>query len=124
MDRANALDSRTLEALTQLGGAEFLTDLIALFETHGRELAIRLTIAADAGRLDDAFNAAHQLKSSAMTLGLHAVQQSATRVEEAARSGAFDDIRELVVQLSSAVSEAILLLRQYPTGGGNPAPRP
>ena len=106
------IDTTALEQLREVGGSEFLCELIDMFLVDAQELVARARAAADAGQLEDVFQAAHQLKSISMTLGAVLVHQLAGRTESAARSGAREEIACLLPALVAALDEALAGLRR------------
>jgi two-component system, sensor histidine kinase and response regulator len=95
----SAVDRRTLERLTRLGGASFVADMVGIFTT---QVPLRLDAIQEAtvsGILDDARRHAHSLVSTAGNLGAHRLQRLAAEIESAASSGDATALTALVSRL-------------------------
>ena len=86
--------------------------VLCLFRDREADFAQRFRAARAAGDADAELRAAHDLKGTAATLGMHAVQEAAAALERACLEGAPDaDVDALVHQVSSKLDEVIDELR-------------
>ena len=76
-----------LQGLRSLGGDTLLKQMVAVFVEHSRDRMQALETAVAAGDLASAASAAHTLKGSARQLGLIAMGDACSAVEQASKQG-------------------------------------
>ena len=92
---AAGLDPGALENLRQLGGEEFLEDLIDTFLAEATGQLTMLRRAIEQGEADELRRAAHTLKSNGATFGAETFAQLCRDLEERAKDGRLDGTMEL-----------------------------
>jgi HPt (histidine-containing phosphotransfer) domain-containing protein len=90
------LDPAALESLREIGGDEFLGELIDSFLAEAPSLLAELQTAFETGRAEEARRAAHTLKSNGATFGAAAFSELCRELEEMAKAGRVDGAAELV----------------------------
>jgi len=86
--------------------------VLGLFREREADFAQRFLAACSAGDAQGALRAAHDLKATAGTLGMHAVQEAATALELGCMEGAEDtDVEAMVHTVSHQIAEVIDELR-------------
>jgi CheY-like chemotaxis protein len=93
------LDAAALESLRELGGEEFLAELIGTFLSDAPALLATLRTARETEELR---RAAHTLKSNGQTFGAGAFAELCRELEERARSGDLDGADELIDRIDRA----------------------
>ncbi len=90
------LDADALENLRQLGGDDFLREVVDVFLADAPALiaAVRRSLEQEEG--EELRRAAHTLKSNAATLGAEAFAELCRAVEQQAKAGRLDDLSPLV----------------------------
>ena len=101
-----AVDTKALERLRQLGGNELVLKMIDLFSSHAQSIVTQALAAFNAGDLEGVERAAHSIKSSAGNVGAVEVRQLAERIEEAAHMGDTSILQGLVTGLEHAFRRA------------------
>ncbi|MFN3594626.1 MAG: ATP-binding protein [Thiobacillaceae bacterium] len=99
---------------------EQVAEMLELFISSNEPLLQDLLQASAAGDTDRARRAAHQIKGAAAYLGAQALAEAARRTENAARSGALDELQQSLGQLQQAfddVTRAIQAHLQAPMAG-------
>jgi len=100
VDRADggtrALDAGALDALRELGGDDFLGELIDTFLDDAPGVLAALRRSLDEGDVDGLRRAAHTLKSNGATFGAREFSELCRRLEEQARTGELDGAYGLV----------------------------
>src|SRR5213076_1306654 len=87
------LDAEAVDALRELGGADFLMEVIDTFLDDAPALIASLSIEVDAQELR---RAAHTLKSNGQTFGAKEFADLCRELEERAKRGEHDGAEELV----------------------------
>jgi signal transduction histidine kinase/DNA-binding response OmpR family regulator len=107
----NGIDTRS--GLANVGGnAVLYRRVLGLFRDREADFAQRFRAARAAGDADAEMRAAHDLKGTAATLGMHAVQEAAAALERGCLEGAADaDVDAMVHQVSSKLDQVISELR-------------
>jgi HPt (histidine-containing phosphotransfer) domain-containing protein len=90
------LDAAALDNLREIGGDEFLGELIDTFLAETPGLLAELRGSFESGGVDAARTAAHTLKSNGATLGAGAFSDLCRELEEMARAGRVAGTEELV----------------------------
>ena len=121
--RSNAggmsLDTAALDTLTELGGDEFLTEVIDTFLADAPELLATLRLSLDAQDADELRRAAHTLKSNGSTLGAEEFAELCRELEHRAKDGRLDGAAELVDRVEQRyelLEDALAALRPRAAG--------
>jgi CheY-like chemotaxis protein/HPt (histidine-containing phosphotransfer) domain-containing protein len=102
----------TLCGLANTGGNSVLyRRMLSLFRQREADFAQRFRSACDAGDIEAASRAVHDLKATAGTLGMHGVQEAAEALERAFLEGA-PSVEALVRQVSVQLDRVIAALPQ------------
>ncbi len=106
---------RQLAQLREIGGNEFVTEMIGMFLQQTPGLLRTLRAGLEANDLRAVQREAHSLKSSAGNFGARVVQELAFAIERAAGDGNAGPLPELVGQLEQAYErvKALLEARQH-----------
>ena len=104
------LDPGALENLRQLGGEEFLEDLIDTFlaEATGQLTMLRRSI--EQGEADELRRAAHTLKSNGATFGAETFAELCRDLEERAKNGRLDGAAELADRIGVEFARLVAAL--------------
>jgi HPt (histidine-containing phosphotransfer) domain-containing protein len=105
------LDVGTIEGLRDLGGDEFLEELIGTFLDEAPTLLAGLRSPDE----DEVRRAAHTLKSNAATFGAAGLTELCRELEESARSGELSGGEDVVAQIDAEferVQEALVEVRR------------
>jgi CheY-like chemotaxis protein/HPt (histidine-containing phosphotransfer) domain-containing protein len=100
------VDPAALDHLSQLGGSQFVCEMIALFCEYTAKKLTEARTAHAAGNLEALQKAAHPVKSSAGNIGALQVQQLAERLEAAAKAGQVGMVGEELARLEAAFAVA------------------
>jgi HPt (histidine-containing phosphotransfer) domain-containing protein len=95
------LDTAALEVLREVGGDEFLGELIDTFLADAPSLLADLRSSVETGRTEEARRAAHTLKSNGATLGAQSFSELCRELEEMARTGRLEREPDLVGQVDA-----------------------
>ena len=111
----NGID--TPRGLANTGGDDaFYRRMLGLFRQREADFVQRFSAARAEGDAEAAMRAAHDLKSEAGTLGMHALEQSAAALERACAEGTRDaDVDGMVREVSGRLDEVIDELRSLET---------
>jgi PAS domain S-box-containing protein len=112
-----SLDDGALKNLRDLGGDEFLSEVIDAFLADAPELVATLRRALDEGSSEELRRAAHTLKSNGATLGAAEFAELCRTLEMRAKAGELDGAAELmdrVEQAYGALRDALEALRSEP----------
>ena len=93
------LDDGALQSLRDLGGADFLAEVIDAFLADAPELIATLRRSLDDGSTEELRRAAHTLKSNGATLGAEEFAELCRTLEQQAKSGELDGASELVERI-------------------------
>lgn len=107
---APVLDPAALDKLLQLGGADFVREMVKMFFGYADE---RLTIARSAltdGRMAEIEPAVHPLKTSAGHVGAHAMSYFCQEIERNGRDEIWDTMPELLSAAEKSYAEVKPLL--------------
>jgi PAS domain S-box-containing protein len=113
-DGGASLDAGALESLRELGGDEFLSEMIGTFLDDAQSLLASLRGALERGDAGELRRAAHTLKSNGQTFGAGGFAALCRELEERAKSGALDGAGELVDRVErefAGVAEALAPLQ-------------
>ena len=94
-----SLDDAALENLRELGGDEFLGEVIDAFLGDAPNLLATLRGSLDSGNTEELRRAAHTLKSNGATLGAEKFAELCRTLEHRAKEGELDGASELVDQI-------------------------
>ena len=114
-----SLDDDALQNLRDLGGEEFLREVIDAFLADAPELIAALRGSLDVASAEELRRAAHTLKSNGATLGAEGFAELCRTLEQRAKAGELDGAGELVGRIEQeygALEEALSTLRS-----GSPA---
>jgi PAS domain S-box-containing protein len=109
-----SLDDAALKSLRDLGGDEFLGEVIDAFLADAPELLATLRRSLDSRNDEELRRAAHTLKSNGATLGAEEFAELCRTLEQRAKAGELDGASELVDQIEQAyrpLEEALASLR-------------
>jgi signal transduction histidine kinase/CheY-like chemotaxis protein/HPt (histidine-containing phosphotransfer) domain-containing protein len=112
-----SLEADALQNLRDLGGVEFLTEVVDVFLADAPELISSLRSSLERGDTEELRRAAHTLKSNGATLGAAEFAKLCHTVEQRARDGLLDGVPELVDQIEQeypSLQEALTSLRSEP----------
>jgi PAS domain S-box-containing protein len=107
------LDADALQNLRDLGGDDFLGEVVDVFLTDAAELIATLRSSLEQRDGEELRRAAHTLKSNSATLGAEAFAELCRTVEQQAKTGHLDGLSELVDRIEQeypAVCEALTSL--------------
>ncbi len=116
-DEGVSLDAAAHERLRELGGDDFLAEVIDTFLADAPALLATLRRSLGEEDADELRRAAHTLKSNGATLGAEGFTQLCRELEERARSRELDRAGELVDRIEreyGALEEALAALRPKP----------
>jgi PAS domain S-box-containing protein len=109
-----SLDDAALGNLRELGGDEFLGEVIDAFLADAPNLIATLRRSLDEGSVEELRRAAHTLKSNGATLGAEGFAELCRTLEQRAKEGELDGASELVDRIEEAyrpLEEALSALR-------------
>jgi HPt (histidine-containing phosphotransfer) domain-containing protein len=95
------LDTTALDALRQVGGDGFLSELIDTFLADAPSLLAELRSSIEAGRSEEARRAAHTLKSNGATFGAQLFAELCRELEEMGATGRLERAPDLVGQVDA-----------------------
>jgi CheY-like chemotaxis protein len=111
------LDDSALRNLRDLGGDDFLGEVIDAFLADAPELLVTLRRTLDESRAEELRRAAHTLKSNGATLGAEEFAELCRSLEQRAKSGELDGAAELVDRIEQEyrpLEEVLVALRSEP----------
>jgi HPt (histidine-containing phosphotransfer) domain-containing protein len=100
------MDESVLARLAELGGPDFVREMIDLFLDQAPRGIARLLVAERDGDLEGIRRAAHSLISTAGNLGVKELAAVATALEQAAIRGDWDEARGLLAEVKPAFARA------------------
>jgi HPt (histidine-containing phosphotransfer) domain-containing protein len=109
-----SLDDGALDNLRDLGGDDFLSEVIGAFLADAPGLIASLRRSLDGGSTEELRRAAHTLKSNGATLGAAEFAELCRTLEQRAKAGELDGASELVDGIEQAygpLEEALSALR-------------
>jgi HPt (histidine-containing phosphotransfer) domain-containing protein len=109
-----SLDDAALANLRQLGGDEFLGEVIDAFLDDAPTLLATLRSSLDSGNAEELRRAAHTLKSNGATLGAEQFAELCRTLEQRAKGGELDGAAQLVDRIEQEyrpLAEALSTLR-------------
>jgi CheY-like chemotaxis protein/HPt (histidine-containing phosphotransfer) domain-containing protein len=109
-----SLDDGALASLRDLGGDEFLSEVIDAFLADAPSLVATLRRSLDEGTAEELRRAAHTLKSNGATLGAAGFAEQCRALEQRAKAGELDGAAELVNRIEQdygPLEEALSALR-------------
>ncbi|WP_322922686.1 ATP-binding protein [Paenibacillus campi] len=110
-----ALDMNVIQEIIELneeGDPEVLRTLIDMYQNETPAKLERLQRLASERNLKGLTEAAHELKSGSLSIGVHHLSKLLSEIEQKARDGELDDIELLVDSLFPAYEQVCLELRQ------------
>ena len=113
------LQERLLREHASQLGLETARHIVDLFVTTAPDLLATARLEHAAGRIKDLIRAAHRLKSSVSTLGLHHLARLAEALEAAAEKGHTVEVASLIGQLQQGLAPAIESLYRVLDGLGD-----
>jgi HPt (histidine-containing phosphotransfer) domain-containing protein len=111
------LDASALESLRDLGGEEFVIEVIDTFLNDAPALVASLRTTYEHGETEELRRAAHTLKSNGATLGAERFSELCRELEGRARSGELDGTVELLDRIGreyGALEDTLAALRSTP----------
>jgi PAS domain S-box-containing protein len=111
------LDPAALQTLRDLGGSEFLTEVIDAFLADAPALLASLRSSLERQDTEELRRAAHTLKSNGATLGAGAFAELCRTVEQHARDGQLDGVSQFVDEIDQGyrtLQRALASLRSEP----------
>jgi PAS domain S-box-containing protein len=112
-----SLDDEALQNLRDLGGDEFLGEVIGAFLADAPTLIATLRNALPQGNTEELRRAAHTLKSNGATLGAESFATLCRTAEQRAKAGELDGFSDLVDRIEqeyAPLEEALTALRSEP----------
>lgn len=109
-----SLDASAIESLRELGGKEFLAELIDTFLSDAPALVATLRTTSEQGDTEGLRRAAHTLKSNGQTFGAGRFSELCRELEQRARSDELDGTAELVDRIEreyAALEKTLAALR-------------
>jgi PAS domain S-box-containing protein len=109
-----SLDDAALANLRELGGDEFLGEVIDAFLADAPDLLATLRGSLDSGNTEELRRAAHTMKSNGATLGAEKFAELCRTLEHRAKEGELDGAADLVDQIEEEyrpLEEALTALR-------------
>ncbi len=111
---AASLDASAVESLRDLGGEEFMAEVIDAFLTDAPTLVETLRTTYEQGDTEGLRRTAHTLKSNGQTFGARRFSELCRELEERAKSGELDGIAGLLDRIEreyAALEETLAALR-------------
>jgi CheY-like chemotaxis protein len=112
-----SLEAAALQNLRDLGGVEFLAEVVDVFLADAPALFTSLRSSLERQDTEELRRAAHTLKSNGSTLGAAAFAELCRTVEQHARDGRLDGVSQLVDRIEqeyATLQEALASLRSEP----------
>jgi CheY-like chemotaxis protein len=112
-----SLDAAALESLREIGGEEFLAELIGTFLSDAPVLLASLRTTRDQAETEELRRAAHTLKSNGQTFGAARFADLCRELEEQAKGGRLDGTDDLIDRIESeyaALEKALTALHPAP----------
>jgi PAS domain S-box-containing protein len=94
-----SLDAAALQNLRDLGGAEFVTEVVDVFLSDAPALITSLSESLERQDAEELRRAAHTLKANGATLGAVAFANACRIVEQHAKEGRLDGVAQLVAEI-------------------------
>ena len=116
-DSQFSFEAAALQNLRDLGGAEFLAEVVDLFLAEAPTLIASLRSSLQRQDADELRRAAHTLKSNGSTLGAAAFAEMCRVVEQRAKDGRLDGLAQEVERIEQeygTLQEALASLRSEP----------
>ena len=107
------LDVATIEKLRQIGGQEFVSQMIDLFLSYVPQKLAEARTAAQAGDLLRVQKAVHPIKSSAGNIGARPLRDLAARIEHLASDQRRESIDAMVTELEAAYAQVKAHLQEH-----------
>jgi PAS domain S-box-containing protein len=111
---AMTLEAAALANLRDLGGVEFLVEVVDVFLADAPELIASLHSTLERGEAEELRRAAHTLKSNGSTLGAAAFAEDCRAIEQHAKEGRLEGIPPLLDEVERdyrSLEEALVALR-------------
>jgi PAS domain S-box-containing protein len=111
------LEPAALQQLQDLGGAEFIAEVVDVFLADAPTLITSLRNAVEGHDTEELRRAAHTLKSNGATLGAGGFAELCRTVEQHAKDGRLDGVSQLVDRIEheyGTLREALVSLRSEP----------
>jgi len=112
MEPAPCLDAAAIDKLQQLGGPEFVVEMIDLFLTYVPQKLAETRRAVTARNWPAVHAAAHSIKSSAGDIGAGTMQSLAARIEQLAADQNGAPIPALLADLEAAAAVVQIVLEE------------
>jgi CheY-like chemotaxis protein len=116
--RAGAeLDASAVASLRELGGEDFLGEVIETFLSEAPGLVAALRTTHEAGEKEELRRAAHTLKSNGQTFGAARFSELCRELEERARTAGLEGAGELIDRVEreyAALADSLVALRPLP----------
>ncbi|MDE3133391.1 MAG: GAF domain-containing protein [Acidobacteriota bacterium] len=93
---AVSLDAAALQSLREIGGSEFLAEVVSLFLADAPGLVTSLRSSLELRDAEELRRAAHTLKSNGSTLGAAAFAELCRQAEQQAKEGRLEGVSQLV----------------------------
>jgi HPt (histidine-containing phosphotransfer) domain-containing protein len=105
MNAESCLDVTTLDKLRQMGGQEFVTQMIDLFLSYVPQKLAEARAADQAGDRLAVQKAVHPIKSSAANIGARPLRDLAARTEQLAADPRGESVAALLEELDAAYAQ-------------------
>jgi PAS domain S-box-containing protein len=112
-----SLDAAALQNLRELGGIEFLAEVVDVFLADAPALIGSLRSSLERQDTEELRRAAHTLKSNGATLGAAAFAELCRTAEQRAKDGRLDDVSPLIERIEHeyrTVRDALVAVRSEP----------
>lgn len=94
-----AIDEGAFSALMELGGREFVLQMVDAFLTYAPKVILEARLGLAAGNLEPVMRMGHSLHSSGRTMGVARIRDLGARIEKDARENRMTDLASLVDEM-------------------------
>jgi histidine phosphotransfer protein HptB len=108
----NVIDEPTFQALKEMSGSDFMSELIDTFLDDAPHMLAELRRALDAGDAETFLRNAHSLKSNCKTFGALALAEHARELELLGRENRLGDVGDKLEHLSVEYGQVASVLKE------------
>jgi len=116
MDTENVIDDSSFNALMDLGGKEFVIQMVDAFLKYAPKVIGEARKGLSTGDLEPALRMGHSLHSSARTIGVVRMKTLGDRIEKAARERLVSELPSLVDEMEQVFIQAKSCLEEKKAG--------
>jgi len=116
MDAEPVIDDPSFNALIDLGGKEFVVQMVDAFLKFAPKVIGEARAGLAVGNLEPAMRMGHSLHSSGRTIGIMRMRDLGARIEQAARDKKISEIPSLVDEMEQAFIQAKCCLEEKKAG--------